>query len=340
MCYYKILCQSSSFYRLSPKSITITMAKSKVHPIHRFESWQVWPGSYHNPPADGTYPFLGAQGLKITRNTPIASMGSCFAREIRKVLLDSGYTYITEETHHPAAVHASAAWERLYNTFSIRQVFEYTFEQWKPDLRWWLSPQSHKIQDPYRRIILYDSVETAEEDFKRHLIHSRRALERAEVLILTLGLTEVWQDRGDGSVICIPTGPYVNEGGDMSRYVFRVSRYVENLDNLERIHAIMAKYNPNCRLVVTISPVHLWATFRKDADVISASCNSKSTLRAAADEFTVRHENVYYFPAFEMATIYRPMMGQAIFAEGKENFHVNKQTVKFIMEHFFKFYAN
>ena len=315
------------------------MAKSKVHPIHRFDSWQVWPGSYHNPPADGTYPFLGVQSLKITRDTPIASMGSCFAREIRKVLLDSGYTYITEETHHPAAVHASAAWERLYNTFSIRQVFEYTFEQWEPDLRWWLSPQSHKIQDPYRRIILYDSVETAEEDFTRHLIHSRRALERAEVLILTLGLTEVWQDRVDGAVICIPTGPYVNEGGDMSRYLFRVSRYVENLDNLERIHAIMAKYNPSCRLVVTISPVHLWATFRKDADVISASCNSKSTLRAAADEFTVRHENVYYFPAFEMATIYRPMMGKAIFAEGKENFHVNKQTVKFIMEHFFKFYV-
>ncbi|MGD8953540.1 MAG: GSCFA family protein, partial [Desulfobacterales bacterium] len=86
------------------------MARSDVHPVHTFENWQVWPGSYSNPPADGTYLFPPLPGLTITRETPIASMGSCFAREIRKVLLKEGYSYITEETHHPAAIHASAAW--------------------------------------------------------------------------------------------------------------------------------------------------------------------------------------------------------------------------------------
>ena len=59
----------------------------------------------------------------------------------------------------------------------------------------------------------------------------------------------------------------------------------------------MKEHNPECRLLVTVSPVHLWATFRDDLDVISASCNSKSTLRAVADEFASRHDNVYYFPA-------------------------------------------
>ena len=315
------------------------MARSDVHPVHRFESWQVWPGSYDNPPTDGNYPSHNNSGLKITPTTPIASMGSCFAREIRRRLLNAGYAYITEETHHPAAIHASAAWERLYNTFSMRQIFEYTFESWHPDLRWWVAPKSKKVQDPYRRIILYDTLEEAEADFDRHRIHSRRALKNARVLVLTLGLTEIWQDDSDGSVICLPSGPYVNEGGDMTRYRFRVSRYAENLENLERIHDIMTKHNPECRLLVTISPVHLWATFRRDLDVISASCNSKSTLRAAADEFTVRHDNVYYFPAFEMATIYRPMTGQSVFADGRENFHPSKDTVKFNMKQFFNFYS-
>ena len=160
------------------------------------------------------------------------------------------------------------------------------------------------------------------------------------MLIITLGLTEIWQDRVDGSVISLPSGPYVNEGGDMSRYEFKVSRYAENLENLERIHALMARYNPVCQLLITISPVNLWATFRKDLDVISASCNSKSTLRAVADEFTLRHENVHYFPAFEMATIYQPLIGLTYFSDGRENYHVNKSTVKFIMRHFFKFYGN
>ena len=266
-------------------------------------------------------------------------MGSCFAREIRRKLLYFNFNYITEETHHPAAVHASAAWERTYNTFSMRQIFEYTFEDWQPDLRWWTSQKTGKVQDPYRRIILYDSLEEAETDFKRHQLHSRRALQKAEVLIITLGLTEIWEDRSDGSVICLPSGPYVKEGGDMDRYRFRVSRYGENLDNLERIHAIMAVNNPACQIIVTVSPVHLWATFRGDLDVISASCNSKSTLRAAADEFVVRHDNVFYFPSFEMATIYTPIMGKIWLTEGRENFHVNKLTVRFIMRQFFRIFA-
>ena len=109
------------------------MARSEVHPIHRFEPWQVWPGSYKNPPVDGNY----HRSLTITPQTAIASMGSCFAREIRKVLLREGYHYITEEAHHPAAVHASAAWERTYNSFSMRQIFEYTFGEWRPHTRWW-----------------------------------------------------------------------------------------------------------------------------------------------------------------------------------------------------------
>ncbi len=315
------------------------MARSDVHPVHRFEPWQVWPGSYDNPKPDGSYPLPGKANFKIDRGTPITSMGSCFAREIKTVLLREGYSYVAEETHHPAAKHAGAAWERLYNTFSMRQIFEYTFEKWQPDLRWWKAPVSGKIQDPYRRIILYDTIEEADGDFRNHRLCSRRVLEKAEVLILTLGLTEVWEDTVDGSVICLPSGPYVNEGGDMSRYRFRVTRYGENLENLERIHRIMAEHNPRCRIIITVSPVHLWATFRADSDVISASCNSKATLRAAADELVADHENVSYFPAFEMASIYRPLMGKTLFAQGRENFHVNQDTVDFIMKGFFEFYG-
>lgn len=266
-------------------------------------------------------------------------MGSCFAREIKTVLVREGFSYITEETLHPASKHASAAWERVYNTFSMRQIFDYSFGDWSPDRRWWIAPDSGTVQDPYRRIILYPSLNEAQEDFLRHREHSRRALARAEVLILTLGLTEVWEDVTDGSVICLPSGPYVNEGGDMSGYRFRVSRYAENLDNLEQIHRLMAEHNPTCRIMVTVSPVHLWATFRDDTDVISASCNSKATLRAVADEFAARHHNVVYFPAYEMATIYLPMIGQNIFTEGRENFHVNAETVEFIMKNFFETYC-
>ena len=312
------------------------MSRSDVHPVHEFKSWQVWPGSYDNSPAKGEFPLAPYRGPSIDSSTRIASMGSCFAREIKSALIREGYSYITEETGHPASKHASAAWERLYNTFSMAQIFEYTFGKFNPEIRWWIAPESGVIQDPYRRIVLYKTIDEARQDFEHHVICSRRVLETAEVLILTLGLTEIWQDKFDGSVICLPSGPYVNEGGDMDRYKFRVSRYEENLANMERIYAILCAHNPKCHIIVTVSPVHLWATFRSDCDVISASCNSKSTLRAVTDEFVSRHSNVSYFPAFEMAAIYRPMMDEYIFAEGRENFHVNQETINFIMRNFFK----
>ena len=314
------------------------MARSDVHLWHDFKPWQVWPGSYDNPPGEGRYPLGVDPGFRIDKNTALASMGSCFAREIKQVLKREGCNYLEEETDHPAAQHASAAWERMYNSFSMRQVFEYTFETFTPRVRWWISPLSGQVQDPYRRIILYQSLEEAEQDFARHRALSRRVLEKARVLILTLGLTEIWEDREDGSVICLPSGPYVNEGGDFGRYRFRVSRYRENLENLEYIREAMQAHNPGCRFIVTVSPVHLWATFREDLDVISASCNSKSTLRAVLDEFAAGHDNVHYFPAYEMASIFRPMMGKSIFCRGRENFHVNQEVVEFIMGHFFSYY--
>jgi hypothetical protein len=40
-----------------------------------------------------------------------------------------------------------------------------------------------------------------------------------------------------------------------------------------------------------------------------------------------------------MATIYQPLAGLTYFADGRENYHVNKPTVKFIMRHFFEFYS-
>ena len=79
------------------------MARSEVHPVHKFESWQVWPGSFHNPPPNGVFPAPANISLKINRSTAIASMGSCFAREIKRRLLQLDYNYITEETGHPAS---------------------------------------------------------------------------------------------------------------------------------------------------------------------------------------------------------------------------------------------
>ncbi len=314
------------------------MVTCDVYPDRFFHPWQVWPGAYDNPVNADGYPRPLSTGLTISKETPIVSMGSCFSRQIKESLLEDGYNFITEEEGHKAAKHASAAWERVYNTFSMRQIFQYTFEDWQPNLRWWQGPKTGIIQDPYRRIVLYQTMEEAVTDFENHRLCSRRVLEKAEVLILTLEMTEVWEDRADGAVISLPAGPYVSEGGDMSRYRFRVSRYEENMKNMEYIFELMARHNPHCQIILMISPVHLWATFREDADVISAGGNAKATLRAMADECAARHDHVFYFPALEMATTHRMISREPVFAEGRENFHPDTENVRHLMKQFYHFY--
>ncbi|MGB0648222.1 MAG: hypothetical protein ACPGQS_13645, partial [Bradymonadia bacterium] len=62
-------------------------------------------------------------GLRIDRNTPIASIGSCFAREIKFWLREQNYNYLQFATG-PCTEAGSARYDRVYNTFSIRQEVE------------------------------------------------------------------------------------------------------------------------------------------------------------------------------------------------------------------------
>ncbi len=265
-------------------------------------------------------------------------MGSCFAREIKDVLVARGYHYVAEETHHPAARHASAAWERLYNPFSMRQVFEYTFGEWRPALRWWVAPRSGTVQDPYRRVVLYPGREEAEADFARHREHSRRALTRARVLILTLGLTEIWEDQEDGAVICLPAGPYPNEGGAMDRYRFRVSRYQESLDQLERIHALLAAHNPPAGWwgPSPRPPLgHLPAGRRRGERQLQRQGHPAGGGRRVRRPPFQRQ----LLPGLRDRHHPLPAPGRPAYADSRENFHVNRATVELIMANFFARYG-
>ncbi len=314
------------------------MAHSDVYPGRDFQPWQVWPGSYDNPQA-GFYPCPADTGLRLTRETRVAAIGSCFTREIKEVLIADGYRFLTAEQEQRAARHASAAWERVYSTFCLRQIVDYSFGEWRPEVRWWIAPVTGVVQDPYRRIVVTPTLAEAEEAFAAHRAHSRRVLEEAEVLIVTLEMTEIWEDSGDGAVIALPAGPYVSEGGDMSRYRFRVSRHGENLANLDHVVTTVRRHNPACTIVLMVSPVHLWSTFRDDADVLAASGNSKATLRAAADQVAAEHDGVLYFPALEIATTHRMMTAQPVFADGRESFHPSADAVHDVMREFYRFYA-
>ncbi len=308
---------------------------SDVHPLHSFKAWQVWPGSYDNPTPEA-FPFSQAPRPRIDRSSPLAGIGSCFIREMKIRLLQAGYTFLEEEREDPAARHASAAWERLYSLFSVRQVLEYALLDRVPRPRWWITPQTGMVQDPYRRIVLYDDLEQAEAGFAAHREAARQVLTQARFLLLSLDYTDIWEDRETGAVICLPSGPYFVEGGDLSRYQRRATRMAENLAALHDIQSMLRSANPECRLVLVLSPIQQWATFREDADVFSAGCAAKAILRSAVEEFTADNPDVFYFPAFEMAMLQAVTKERPVFTQGRENFHIHPALCDTIVQEFIR----
>jgi hypothetical protein len=84
------------------------------------------------------------------------------------------------------------------------------------------------------------------------------------------------------------------------RFVFKRLTYLENLENLEAAHALLAQFGkPGHKIIVTVSPVPLMTTFT-DEDIVVANTYSKNTLRAVATDFVEHHDNVDYFPSYEI----------------------------------------
>ncbi len=125
-------------------------------------------------------------------------------------------------------------------------------------------------------------------------------LRQADVVVLTLGLIEVWHDRR--------LGVYLNAAPSMwsvrrepERYYLEVTTPSANLDALEEIRGTLKSLNPQLKIIVTVSPVPMAATF-SGVDVVRANTLSKAVLRAAAETFSSKNDDVDYFPSYEIVT--------------------------------------
>ena len=124
--------------------------------------------------------------------------------------------------------------------------------------------------------------------------------ESMDLFIFTLGLTEAWRSTADGAVF--PLAPGV-AGGQMdgSRYEFVNFQTREVVEDLDRFLAMLHNINPRARIILTVSPVPLIATYEPQ-HVLVASTYSKSVLRVASNEICARHSNCAYFPSYEIIT--------------------------------------
>ncbi|MEQ3626893.1 MAG: GSCFA domain-containing protein [Celeribacter sp.] len=219
----------------------------------------------------------------INPATQICAFGSCFAFNISNWLAKRNYHVLTQDESAKGAYVVSMG-EGMVNTYVIRQQFEWAWENKVFDGELWHGYKAESYG--------YDPEVQAE---------TKRLFDTTDVFILTFGLSEVWYDEPTGNVFwrTIPKDVY-----DPARHKFRVVTPEENRDNIEAIYQLIRKHRPDAKVLMTLSPVPLSATFR-DNSCLSSNSVSKASLRVAVDQVVQAHKaegHLFYWPSYEIVT--------------------------------------
>lgn len=278
------------------------------HPYQGIGDHQFWSRAVTWAPPGALDPVVRTR-FGVGPDDRVGTMGSCFAQHLSRHLARSGLHYFVAE-QAPEAMGDVDAQARQYGVFSARygnvytvaqalQLFERAYGHFTPaELPW---ARGEVLVDPFRPLVEPDGFPDAgelEEDRARHLAATRSVFEESDVFVFTLGLTEAWRSRADGAVFA--TAPGVNGGEwDPERYEFVNFGVDEVRGGLFALCESIRSVNPDVRILLTVSPVPLIATY-EDRHVLVSTTASKAVLRVAADEAHRRFDFVDYFPSFEL----------------------------------------
>ncbi len=205
----------------------------------------------------------------VTKSTKFFTIGSCFARNLSRSLLKQGY----QSSHLEIA-------ENLNSTFSNKYFIDYLDNYLEGNIL-----SGSVFEDRISELMPAGMTANS-------VINTIR---EANVFILTLGVAAVCFDRNTGEFILPKSNQYTAKSLS-EKFKIRTTTVSENVINIKRVIDFFRKLNPECRIIITVSPVPMLATFEFNSCVV-ADCLSKSTLRFVAEEVVNNSEitNIYYY---------------------------------------------
>ncbi len=251
---------------------------------------------------------------KLNLRDKVMLLGSCFTEHMSAKLAGSGFR-VCENPHGI-----------LFNPVSILQAFEayatakhYTeadlfyfnecWQSWRHHGRF----ASPKPEEALRQM----NLETTE---------GSAFLRSAHWLMITLGSSFVYELKPQSEFIPPSSDPVVANCHKVPAQYFthRLLTYPEVRAALDKMVRIACEINPQVRIVFTISPV------RHHREGLVENNRSKGLLHNAVGEMEALHENIYYFPAYEL--IVDDLRDYRFFAE--DLVHPNYLATRYVWEKF------
>lgn len=241
--------------------------------------------------------------FKLKRNESIFTIGSCFARHVETELIQRGFRIPARDLL--AMPTFTDVGTEVVNNFGIPSIYNelawaFGEQRFSEDLAF-VEVQKDKFVDLHMVNSIRPAPLELVRERRRGLIEATRTLAKCRVLIMTLGLVELWWD--EQAQIYLNTSPLPSV---LNRWPERFSLHVLNFDDcrdyLNRtLNLCFANGPKNLQIIMTVSPVPMMQTHRQ-MDVITANSYSKSVLRAVAEHVVTERSQVCYFPSYESVT--------------------------------------
>lgn len=279
--------------------------------------------------------------FNISPSHKVATFGSCFAQHFGRSLKNKGYSWLNTEPVPPGMSNLSKK-ALNYDLFTCRTGNIYTTSLLNQWTEWALGAQSSpdefwtsdkRFFDPFRPAIEPNGFQSADELFssREQAIKSfKMAIEKSDVFVFTMGLTESWFNLEYGYEYPMCPGTAAGEF-DASQHEFRNQNFQTVFQNLNESIKLMRKANSKLKFILTVSPVPLTAT-NTNNHVLVATMHSKSLLRTVAGQYSTLRNFVDYFPSYEI--INSPPFRGAFFEPNQRS--VNHSGVDFVMSTFFQ----
>ena len=264
--------------------------------------------------------------FSLKPNEKIFTIGSCFAREIERLLIENKFNIPIKKFELPSGEFQWDAASLLneYNAGTIFQRIESVFDEFEYTDNIGIEQTKEGYVDLFLHI--HNKPISLERLIQRRtqINELYKELLDSTTIIITLGLTECWYDvigkcylnkAPSRSLISLNPGRYEFHRMDVGDVLDRMCKTIELINK----HSIK-------NILLTVSPVPLEATFTTN-NAIMANSYSKSVLRIVAEKLMEMYDNVDYFPSYEIA------LSGGLGNFQNDNIHVEHHLVKTITEH-------